>query len=181
MAKRPLNRKDKRAEHEAYEAREREKEEELKKKKKKAVASDEDMDEEEDDDLDGDDDDLDEDDDEDAELPDGVEDDLDDPDAEPRADEEDIALTRKKPKKAAKVKAAKKGKVKAAAKPKAKKGAKTGPVRAVWVVFGNSQNRVASYPYSQEKEAREHALKLNNEKPEKKGNHFVMMIKEPIE
>jgi hypothetical protein len=64
---------------------------------------------------------------------------------------------------------------------KVKKGAKTGPVRAVWVVFGNSQNRVASYPYSQGNEAREHALRLNNEKPEKKGNHFVMMIKEPIE
>ena len=40
MAKRPLNRKDKRAEHEAFEAREREKEEE-KKKKKKAVDSEE--------------------------------------------------------------------------------------------------------------------------------------------
>ena len=74
-----------------------------------------------------------------------------------------------------------KAKAKAPKKPKAKKGAKTGPMRALWVVFGNSQNRVASYPYSQEKEAREHAEKLNSEKPEKKGNHFVMMVKEPME
>ena len=173
MAKRPMNRKEKRAEHEAFEAREREKEEAKKAKKKKKVDEDEEEDEEEAES--GDEDDLDEDmdDDDAAEVSD---DDLDDeageqePEGEDDVDQEWLRKTKKS-----------KAKAKAPKKPKAKKGAKTGPMRALWVVFGNSQNRVASYPYSQEKEAREHAEKLNSEKPEKKGNHFVMMVKEPME
>jgi len=103
-------------------------------------------------------------------------DDLDDEagEQEPEGEDDVDQELLRKPKKS-------KAKAKAPKKPKAKKGAKTGPMRALWVVFGNSQNRVASYPYSQEKEAREHAEKLNSEKPEKKGNHFVMMVKEPME
>lgn len=172
MAKRPINRKEKRAEHEAFEAREREKEEAKKAKKKKK--SDDDEEEDEDEAEDGDDDaDEDIDDEDGADVSD---DDLDDEgvDQEPEGEDDLDPELLKKPKKA-------KAKAKAAKKPKAKKGAKTGPMRALWVVFGNSQNRVASYPYSQEKEARDHAEKLNSEKPEKKGNHFVMMVKEPME
>lgn len=171
MAKRPVNRKDKRAEHEAFEARKREKEEAKKAKKKKKDDDEEEEDEEvgeEDDDADEDSDDEDE-----REVSD---EDLEEENGDREPENEDDVDPKL-------LKAQKKGKKKETTtkKSKAKKGAKTGPMKALWVVYGNSQNRVASYPYSQEKAAREHAEKLNSEKPDKKGNHFVMMVKEPLE
>jgi hypothetical protein len=62
------------------------------------------------------------------------------------------------------------------AKPR-KKAVKVVPKRVVWVVYDNSYKKVASYPYTQKKEAEEHAEKL---KLEKKSTYFVQPFKEDI-
>jgi hypothetical protein len=48
----------------------------------------------------------------------------------------------------------------------------------VWGVFNNSNVRVATYEYPQRHEAEDHAARL---KAEKKSEHFVQPVKEPME
>jgi hypothetical protein len=89
-------------------------------------------------------------------------------DAEDEADEDEEDEAPKKRKKAA-------------AKPKAKprtRAAKVVRLKAVWAVFSNSNQRVATYEYPKRKEAEDHAARLTNDK---KSTHFVQMIKEPME
>jgi hypothetical protein len=63
--------------------------------------------------------------------------------------------------------------------PRAKKRpGKVVRMKVIWVVYNNSNQKVASYDYKQETEAREHAEKL---KAEKKQTFFVQPVKEPIE
>jgi hypothetical protein len=63
-------------------------------------------------------------------------------------------------------------------KPKRTRTPKVVRQRVVWGVFSNSNVRVATYPYPQEKEAREHAAKLQ---ADKNATFFVQPVKEPIE
>jgi hypothetical protein len=66
------------------------------------------------------------------------------------------------------------------AKPRAKKprAGKVIRMRVVWAVYNNSNQKVASFDYKQEKEAREHAEKLG---AEKKQTFFVQPFKEAME
>jgi hypothetical protein len=75
----------------------------------------------------------------------------------------------------------KKKKVKAPPKPKAKPRTRTAKVtrkKVVWVVFNNSNQKVATYEYPKKKEAEEHAARLT---ADKKNTHFVQPVKEDIE
>jgi hypothetical protein len=68
-------------------------------------------------------------------------------------------------------------------KPKAKPKARTRTpkvvrMKVVWVVFNNSNQRVATYEYPQRKQAEDHAAKLMTDK---RTTHFVQPVKEPIE
>ena len=85
-------------------------------------------------------------------------------------DEEDVKPVKKKRKKAAPKEP----------KPKRIRASKVTRMKVVWGVFNNSNQRVATYPYPQKKEADEHAARL---KAESKSNqtHFVQPIKEPME
>jgi hypothetical protein len=66
------------------------------------------------------------------------------------------------------------------AKPKRSRTAKVVRQRVVWGVFNNSNQRVATYPYPQKKDAEEHAARLKAES--KTGQtHFVQPVKEPME
>jgi hypothetical protein len=67
------------------------------------------------------------------------------------------------------------------AKPKSKARSRTAKItrmKMVWGVFNNSNVRVATYEYPQRREAEEHAARL---KAEKKSEHFVQPVKEPME
>ncbi len=64
------------------------------------------------------------------------------------------------------------------AKPKRVRAPKVVRQRVVWVVFNNSNQRVAAYDYPKKKEADEHAARLT---AEKKLTFFVQPVKEPIE
>lgn len=74
----------------------------------------------------------------------------------------------------------KKKKVKAPVKPKAKPRARSAKIvrkRVVWVVFNNSQQKVATYDYPKKAEAEAHAAKLM---ADKRSTHFVQPVKEDI-
>lgn len=149
---------------------ESEESEALEKKKKKAARDPEEEPEEdeEDDDEDEDSSDLeDEDEDEDEEEDDEEEDEL--PVDEFAADEaeEELVLPKKKPKKVAAPKETK----------SKKKPGKVVPVKLVWGVFSNSNQRVATYRFNEKKDAEEHAKRLMTEK---KSTFFVQPVKEPM-
>lgn len=159
MARKPLNRKALRAEAEAAEK--------IKKKKaEEVVEEEEDDDDDSDDDEDGDDDD---------ELDDDAFEESDEEDPDAVAESEDEEGVRPKKKKKAKV--AKVAKVKKPRVTKAGKGKKSARMRAIWVVLSNNATKVASYEFSKEKEARDHAERLMTEK---KQVHFVQMVKEEM-
>ncbi len=63
-------------------------------------------------------------------------------------------------------------------KPKRVRTPKVVRQKVVWVVFNNSNQRVATYDYPKRKEADEHAARLT---AEKKLTFFVQPVKEPIE
>ena len=63
-------------------------------------------------------------------------------------------------------------------KPKRVRTPKVVRQKAVWVVFDNSNKRIATYEYPKEKEARDHAAKLQTDK---RTTHFVQLLKEPME
>jgi hypothetical protein len=104
---------------------------------------------------------------EDEEEVEGESDDLEDDDSD-SGDDEDGERPRKK-KKVAKSEAA----------PKAKRASKKNVrLKVVWGVFSNSNQQVATYPFSQESEARAHAERLMNEK---KATYFVQQVKVPFD
>lgn len=80
----------------------------------------------------------------------------------------------------AKAKAKAKPKKKPAKEPKPKRTRTPKVVRhrVIWVVFNNSNARVQTFPYPQEKEAREYAAKMIADKG---STFFVQPVKEPIE
>ncbi len=101
------------------------------------------------------------------------EEETDDEDEGDEGDEDDEDAPKKK-KKAKAVKAPK------APKPKAKPRTRTAKVvrkRAVWGVFNNSSQMVASYEYPKKQDAEAHAAKLT---ADKRNTHFVQMVKEDI-
>lgn len=51
-------------------------------------------------------------------------------------------------------------------------------LKVVWGVFNNSNVQVATYPFTQEAEARAHADRLTNDK---KVTHFVQKVKVPFD
>jgi hypothetical protein len=63
-------------------------------------------------------------------------------------------------------------------KPKRVRAPKVVRQKAVWGVFNNSNQCVAKYDYPKEKEAREHAARLQGEK---KSTFFVQLLKEKME
>jgi hypothetical protein len=65
-------------------------------------------------------------------------------------------------------------------KPRKARVAKVVRQKAVWAVFNNSNQRVATFDYPKKQEALDHAVKL---KGESKTNqtYFVQMVKEPLE
>lgn len=158
MGRRPLNRKELRANYDAAERRAQDEE------------ADDVEDEEEDDEEDEEEGDGDADADADAEEGDDDDDDLGDDE-----DDEDGVKRKKKKKKA-------KPKPKAKAKPKTTKTrtrtAKVTRMRVVWAVFNNSNQQVASYDYPKKQDAYDHAAKLT---ADKKNTHFVQPVKIPME
>jgi hypothetical protein len=50
--------------------------------------------------------------------------------------------------------------------------------RVVWVVFDNSNKKIAQYDYTKKQDADDHAARLATEK---KQTYFVQPVKEPIE
>ena len=65
------------------------------------------------------------------------------------------------------------------AKPRARtRTPKLSRMKVVWVVFSNTNQRVAAYEYPKRHEAEEHAARLMGEK---KSTFFVQPVKEPIE
>ena len=150
---------------------EREDSEALEKKKAKAAQeTEEELDEEEEeeddeDELDSDLEDEDEDEDDDS---DDDEDAVADDDSDDEDDED--APKKKKAKKAKKEPAAKEPKTK-------KKAGKVVPIKLVWGVFSNSNQRVAVYAHNQRKDAEEHAKRLMTEK---KATFFVQPVKEAM-
>jgi hypothetical protein len=64
------------------------------------------------------------------------------------------------------------------AKPKRTRTPKQVRQKVVWYVFNNSNQKVATYPYAQKKEAEEHAARL---KADKNQTYFVQPVKEPID
>lgn len=149
MGRRVLNRKELRAD---FDAAERQKPDE------DDVEDGEEGDEDEDEDEEGD---------EDASADDEADDEAGDED-----DEEE------KPKKR---KPAKEPKPKAKPKPKARPRSRTAKVtrmKAIWAVFNNSNQRVATFDYPKRQDAYDKAAQLTTDK---KSTHFVQMVKEPIE
>ena len=63
-------------------------------------------------------------------------------------------------------------------KPKRVRTPKVVRQKVVWVVFNNSNQKVASFDYPKKKEAEEHAAKLS---ADKKSTFFVQPVKEPME
>lgn len=63
-------------------------------------------------------------------------------------------------------------------KPKRVRTPKVVRQKVVWVVFNNSNQKVASFDYPKKKEAEEHAAKLS---ADKKSTFFVQPIKEPMD
>jgi hypothetical protein len=156
MARRIVNRKEKRAEVEAFERQKEGEERE----------EDDEEEEDEDDDEEGDDEEEGEADDEEGEAD----------DEEGEADDEDDEDAPKKKKKAK----AKKAKAPKVVKPKAKprsRAAKVTRMRVVWGVFNNSHQMVASYEYPKKQDAEAHAAKLM---ADKRSTHFVQPVKEPM-
>jgi hypothetical protein len=88
-------------------------------------------------------------------------------------DEEEAPKPKKKPKKPAKKKPEKEPK-------KRTRAAKIVRMRVVWGVFNNSNQRVATYEYTQRKEAEEHAARLAASKNPPQ-TFFVQPVREPIE
>ena len=155
MARRTINRMDKRVEHEAYERRKDEKED-----KEDEVEGEEE--EEEEDDEEGEED-------EEAEG----EADAGDEDEEEAGDEDEDEEAPKKKKKPKPVPKA----VKPKAKPRSRV-VKAVRMRVLWGVFNNSHQMVASYPYPKRHDADAHASRLMTDK---KQTHFVQPVKEPME
>lgn len=93
---------------------------------------------------------------------------------EDEGDEDDEDALRKKKKKKPVAKAVKEVKP----KPKRTRAPKIIRMKALWAVFNNSNQRVATYEYPKRKEAEEHAERLRTEK---KSTFFVQPVKEPIE
>jgi hypothetical protein len=88
-------------------------------------------------------------------------------------DEEEEAPAPAPAKKPAKKKAAPKE-----PKPKRVRTPKVVRQKVVWVVFNNSNQKVATFDYPKKKEAEEHAAKLS---ADKKQTFFVQPVKEPME
>src|SRR5215469_10726964 len=63
-------------------------------------------------------------------------------------------------------------------KPKRVRTPKVVRQKVVWVVFNNSNQKVASFDYPKKKEAEDHAAKLS---ADKKQTFFVQPVKEPME
>jgi hypothetical protein len=63
-------------------------------------------------------------------------------------------------------------------KPKRTRTPKHVRQKVVWVVFDNSNKRIATYEYPKKQEADDHAARL---KEEKKMTYYVQPVKEPIE
>jgi hypothetical protein len=63
-------------------------------------------------------------------------------------------------------------------KPKRTRTPKHVRQKVVWVVYDNSNKRIATYEYPKKKEAEDHAARL---KEEKKMTYYVQPLKEPIE
>jgi hypothetical protein len=82
-------------------------------------------------------------------------------------DEEEIPVVKKKKKAAVKE-----------PKPKRTRTPKHVRQKVVWVVYDNSNKRIATYEYPKNQEADEHAARL---KEEKKMTYYVQPLKEPIE
>jgi hypothetical protein len=151
MARRIVNRKEKRAEVEAFESRKEEDEEEGDEEEEEGDEDDEEGDEEE------------------GEA--GDEEEEADGDAEGGEDEDDEDAPRKKKKK---VKAP--PKVKPKAKPRTR-AVKIIRMRVVWGVFNNSHQMVKSFEYPRRADADAEASRLTTEK---RNTHFVQPVKEPI-
>jgi hypothetical protein len=94
--------------------------------------------------------------------------DSDEAEEEPEAEEEEEAPVVKKKKKAP----AKEP------KPKRTRAPKHVRQKVVWVVFDNSNKRIATYDYPKKQEADDHAARL---KEEKKMTYYVQPVKEPME
>jgi len=82
-------------------------------------------------------------------------------------DEEEVPVVKKKKKAAPKE-----------PKPKRTRTPKHIRQKVVWVVFDNSNKRIATYDYPKKQEADDHAARL---KEEKKMTYYVQPVKEPIE
>jgi hypothetical protein len=82
-------------------------------------------------------------------------------------DEEEVPVVKKKKKAAPKE-----------PKPKRTRTPKHIRQKVVWVVFDNSNKRIATYDYPKKQEADDHAARL---KEEKKITYYVQPVKEPIE
>jgi hypothetical protein len=63
-------------------------------------------------------------------------------------------------------------------KPKRTRAPKHVRQKVVWVVFDNSNKRIATYDYPKKQEADQHAARL---KEEKKMTYYVQPVKEPME
>ena len=104
------------------------------------------------------------------------EDDEEDEDAEEiedaAEDEDEDGVPKKKKSKA-------KAKKEPAAKPKAKRtrAPKIVTMRAVWVVFDNSNKRLNTFPFKEKKEAEEF---LEKKQEEKKGTCYLQLVKEEM-
>jgi hypothetical protein len=152
MARRIVNRKEKRAEYEAYERRQDENEVEEGEEEEKEDEEDEEGEEDE------------------------------EPTDEEEGESEGEGEGEEEGEKPKKRKPAKEPKVKAKPKPKAKprtRAPKAPPrMKVVWGVFSNSNQRVATYDYAKRREAEDHAAKLRNDKNQ---TFFVQPVKEPME
>jgi hypothetical protein len=104
--------------------------------------------------------------DEDEESGDDAEEEGGDADAE-ADDEEEIPVVKKKKKAAVKE-----------PKPKRTRTPKHVRQKVVWVVYDNSNKKIATYDYPKKSEAEEHAARL---KEEKKMTYYVQPLKENIE
>jgi hypothetical protein len=153
MARRIVNRMDKRAEVEAFERRKDKDEDERDEEEEEGDEEEGDEDEEEGDEEEGDE--------EEAES-----------DDEEGDEDDDEAPKKKKPKAKAKPKAPPKP-----AKSRSR-AAKVIRQRVVWVVYSNSHQEVATYDYPKRQEAEAHAAKLT---ADKRSTHFVQPVKKPIE
>jgi hypothetical protein len=151
MARRIVNRKEKRAEYDAFEERTKSEEE---------VVEEEESEDEEN---------ADEEEEEEGESSDSADEEAAEGAGEGDDDEAPKKAKKKKPKKEPKPKA----------KPKSRARApKIVRLKVVWGVFNNSNQRVATYEYPQKRQAEDHAAKLM---ADKRSTHFVQPVKEPFE